>query len=211
MKHRDELFGYPIPFPAKTLYEELEIDLGEVDDDVRSAKAEVTNRLLAEKNALVQELEKVYTSVEGLREASAGLAEIQERGEEAEPQARELRKRLADLEQEAQRHDPEFREKRRRTAELELRIHAINGKSLDKPEVRRSYDRAHPPLALLELADGTNDAFVEGKTALFLLRRELSRFLAERGETVFHPSDLTREDFSSDFQPNLFLDGPEHE
>jgi hypothetical protein len=205
---QDELFSYPLSLPACTLYEELGLDLAASDDEILSAKAEATIRLQAEKSALDQELEKVYAAVEGLKEAYAELPRIEG---ESNLQVRAFRKRLADLERDAQGSDPDFKKKRERAAELELRIHVLNRSALDKPEQRRAYGRAHPPLALLELADGTADSFAEGKTALFLLRRELSRFLAAQGEPVFHPSDFTREDFSSDFHHNPLLDGAEHE
>jgi hypothetical protein len=77
---------------------------------------------------------------------------------------------------------------------------------LQLEETRLAYDRAHPPLALLKLEDCADPMFVDERTHLFLLRLAISAFLEARGEPVFHPSDLTRRDFSDDFRFNPVLD-----
>jgi hypothetical protein len=78
--------------------------------------------------------------------------------------------------------------------------------SLQREETRLAYDRAHPPLALLKLEDCADPMFVDERTHLFLLRVAISAFLEARAEPVFHPSDLTRRDFSDDFRFNPLLD-----
>ena len=73
-------------------------------------------------------------------------------------------------------------------------------------EMRLAYDRAHPPLALLKLESCADPVFVDRRTRMFLLRMALSEFLIARQEQVFHPSDLTRGEFSDDFSFNPALD-----
>lgn len=128
--------------------------------------------------------------------------------------ARSLRlDRLKDEKRKLERRDGEAEpvagERQRRLTEIDGEIHRLNALALDNPEKRREHDRRHPPLALLRLADATELGFLDDvRTMLFLLRRELAGFLADRGCEVLHPSDLTREDFSYEFVPNELLDGP---
>jgi hypothetical protein len=206
----EDAFGYPLTLPRKTLYEDLAVDPDASSDEVRWAKGEAARRLQAEKNTLDAALESVYTAIPGLKEAYAEHESLTRSGETGKEVA-SIARRLADLERQAQARDAGFKGKRERSSELTAKIHLLNRTSLDKPDERLAYDIAHPPLALLKLADGALDGFLKGKTLLFLLRREISRFLAARGEAVFHPSDLTREDFTADFTPNLLLDGPTHD
>jgi hypothetical protein len=113
-----------------------------------------------------------------------------------------LERRADDVDAEAYKHQ-------RRLTEIDGDIHRLNALALDNPEKRREYDRKHPPLALLCLADATRlDYLDDVRTMFFLVRQELAGFLAERGCEVLHPSDLTRADFSYEFVHNELLDGP---
>jgi hypothetical protein len=102
--------------------------------------------------------------------------------------------------------DGRAREIQRALGEIERRLVKLNQITIDNPEERQRYDREHPPFGLLKLDDPSLDGFVESRTALTLVRRELSRFFAERNEDVFHPSDLHREDFTADITPHPLLD-----
>lgn len=99
------------------------------------------------------------------------------------------------------------REIRRALDEIDRRKVQLNQITIDNPEARQAYDREHPPFGLLKLEDASRDGFVATRTALTLIRRELSRLFSSQGEDVFHPSDLHREDFTGDFTPNSLLDG----
>jgi hypothetical protein len=98
------------------------------------------------------------------------------------------------------------REIQRAIEEIDRRKVRLNQITIDNPDERQQYDREHPPFGLLKLDDASRDGFVESRTALTLVRRELSRFFAERNEDVFHPSDLHREDFTADITPHPLLD-----
>jgi hypothetical protein len=93
-------------------------------------------------------------------------------------------------------------------AERRQKAEDINQWNLDKPDARLAYDCAHPPLALLKLAPSADAALTDPRTCLFLLRSAISEFLEARGEEVFHPSDLTRRDFTDEFDVHELLDGP---
>jgi hypothetical protein len=162
----------------------------------------------AEKTRLEAEARRLESEVPELSRARQRVAELESGPRDALAQElRSAHSRLADLETQAELLHPELRSLRRRADELGRRILELNEVRLEDPQGRKAYDDAHPPLGLLKLADCTRDAFTEQKAALHLVRRELSRFLVERGEEVFHPSDLTREDFTADFTPHPILDG----
>jgi hypothetical protein len=72
---------------------------------------------------------------------------------------------------------------------------------------------AHPPCDLLKLERDASNPFaaaedldLDRRLTLVLLRRELAKFLSGKGEDVYHPSDLTREDFSGDYDFHDLLD-----
>jgi hypothetical protein len=102
--------------------------------------------------------------------------------------------------------DPEVVELRGQIAERRQQAEEINGWNLDMPDARLAYDCDHPPLALLKLAPSADAALTEPRTCLFLLRSAIAEFLDAKGEAVFHPSDLTRRDFTDDFSFHELLD-----
>lgn len=205
---RDGLFDYPIPLPSKTVYDDLGIGPDATEDEIRFARSEATKRFEQEEKALRESLDRTFSKVAGLREAYDGLKTLQLAGGDADTRALgRAQARVTDLERAATVHDPEFKAKLRRVDAIARRGEDLNRLALDTAQGRLAYDRKHPPLALLRLEDCTIDGFVEPRTALVLLRGELSRFLEARGERVRHPSDLTRERFDEDFQRNPLLDG----
>ncbi len=200
------MFDYPVPVPRITAYREFGIDPEATPEEIRDAKNEVSSRIAVERSAVERDLEEVYRAVPGLREAQARVRDLQATGRDAA--LREASRTLSEIEQKASRACPGFKALRDRLAELDRRIIDLNRLVLENPEERAIYDQAHPPLALLKLADCSRDGFTKTRTALMLLRREVSSFLEKRGERVLHPSDLIREDFREDFTPNPLLDPP---
>jgi len=205
----DPLFDRPLPLPAVTAYDDLEIEPDATDLEVKWARQDRIDRLESEKAELEQRLAEVRRQVTGLEEASAAVQELRNReGEAPERELRQVQRRFQELEGAARRIDPEFHSHRKRIAEIGGRIESLNVLALDSHKKRLAYDRAHPPLALLRLSGPAEVGFLDDvRTAFFLLREELSAFLARPAGKVFHPSDLTREDFSSDFTPYEELDG----
>ena len=205
------MFDLPLPVPSRTTYRDLGVSPDASDDEVRSAKAEAVRRLEAQRNALLKDVNRVRDEVSGLKTAVDDVATLRAAGAEADQAAltRALAK-LGDLERAATARDPTYRQQCDRMDALARRIDALNQKALDKPDARLAHDRAHPPLALLRLSACTRDAFVEPRTALFLVRRDVAAWLEAHGSTAYHPSDLTRADFSADFQPNPLLDKEHH-
>jgi hypothetical protein len=208
---KDELFSAPLPRPVPRLYRELRIEPDASDDEVAWAKVAATARLRREQAELRTDLAHLDQHVPGLPAASERVQQLR-RPSDAEPpspgELREAEQRLARLEREAFKRDPLVRAKRRRAREVRQAILDLAAVGLDEPKKRLAYDRAHPPLALLKLEDCAEAAFDDPRTCLFLLRSGVASFLAAQGEPVYHPSDLTRVDFTADFDHNQLLDGP---
>lgn len=205
----DELFSAPLPTPRPSLYRQLRVEPDASADEVAWAKVAATTRLRREQARLQQELAGLDERVLGLRDARQRVELLRQLGGEQAPAGELLaaEQALARLESRAFRIDPLFRDKVRREAEVGQAILDLSAGGLDQPGKRLEYDRAHPPLAILKLEECTETGFEDPLTCLFLLRASVASFLAARGEPVYHPSDLTREDFSADFTPNGLLDG----
>jgi hypothetical protein len=84
--------------------------------------------------------------------------------------------------------------------------HSLN---LENTTTRTEYDVRHPPLSLMRLEPTWDPVFDDRAACLAVLRRELEDFLRQAGETVYHPVDTTRTDFTADFTPTSLLDGNE--
>jgi len=204
------MFDYPLPIPRNTLYSEIGVGPEATTEEIRDATEELKIAVDGQKKTVDAQIEELYEVVPGLRGAYQEIERLQAQTDSAgAEQLRTAQKKLVELEQKAERHNPNFRQLRDRLSEIGLKFNEINQMKVRKPETRVSYDRANPPLDLFKLAKCMRDELADNKIALALLRRELSEFFAARHEEVFHPSDLTREDFSSDFAFNSLLDGPQ--
>lgn len=206
----DDLFSAPLPVPIPRLYRELQVQPDASSDEVAWAKVAATTRLRREQAGLQRELDELEKEAPELREARERVRRLRQAVGGQQPAPGELlaaEQELAWLETKAFRADPQFRAKVRREAEVGQAIVDLSGGGLDEPGKRLEYDRAHPPLAILKLEECAETGFEDPLTCLFLLRATLASFFAARGEPVYHPSDLTRKDFSADFTPNALLDG----
>jgi len=203
------MFSYPLSLPRNTLYQKLGVDPEATEAELRNAKADYVRDLAGRKAALDARIETVFAQVEGLSQAYAEQREFANKGRGAEEDLAAATRRVHLLEKKALALCPEFAQLRLEAEKLEAEINEVNSYAIDMPENRAAYDRVHPPLALLKLREWPEAPFGDRKTALALLRRELVAFLAALGVDVFHPSDLTRRDFSGDFTESEYLDGPQ--
>jgi hypothetical protein len=201
------MFDYPLPVPRNTHYLSIGVEPEATTEEIRDASEEIIIELNSQKKAVDLLIGEVYQRVAGLKNAYDAVEALHHQSQEADPGELGLAlKTLAQLEQTAAKVNPQFKQLRARAIELELKINEINRLALQNPEARLAYDRSTPPLELLKLASCTLDEFTNNRTAIVLLRRELSAFIANRGEEVFQPSDLTRANFTSDFSFNSILD-----
>lgn len=202
------MFSYPLPPVSETEYARLGVGPEASAQEIGDAQSELKSRLNGRKVALSKQVEGVLAEVSGLREAYDALAALQRDGETVDrTRHREAHRRVVELEQEALRREPRFTSWRREIEDIDTQIQAINRMNLQSRESRLEYDQGHPPLELIKLEECTRDAWVrKPKVAMALLRRELAAYFHDRGEPVFHPSDLTRRHFDDDFAYHPLLD-----
>ena len=205
------IFDYPLSLPQGTEYDLLGVGPEATPDELTDANDVLVQKLRADRADVMTKLETVYTAVPELRSVEQRVEDLRSGVESEDPEELGTQlKELAQLERRAIGIDSGFREHREKAAEFLRQIEALNNLSLHNSEERREYDQQHPPLELLKFPASSLDEFAtDRRVALALVRRDLSRFLAQHGEEVFHPSDLTQEDFSRDFLRNSILDGSE--
>lgn len=203
------MFDYPLSIPRNTLYEQLGIKPESLPDEIRGAKQEAVILIRQQKAKLEEKLEEIYKEIPELKPLYKTIKDSQNKTDAKELE--NLQKKLSELERKAREINSNFKRMQEEIAELDQKEKKINVITLDKSDERNEYDKLHPPLGLMKLADCNRDQFLERKTAIPLLRKDISRFLTEQGEPTFHPSDLTRDDFSLDFTPNQFLQGEGYE
>lgn len=202
------MFDCPIPLPTSTHYDTLGVRPEATAEELRDAMTELSASLRALQKAVVDELEEVRAKVPGLREAAAEVQKIQGEGENDPKRLAEAGRNLSRLELQAVAINPRYRDLCNRERELGEQMLRVNEMGLQNPSARQTYDKSNPPFELLKLADCARDELADPRLAAARIRDELAAFLAARGEPVFHPSDLTRSDFSGDFTHNQTLDGP---
>jgi hypothetical protein len=203
------MFDYPLPLRRGGLYEQLNLGPEATAEEISESRQEVASQLQTQQTSLRRRLERVYQQVEGLQQAVQRLQELEAQGADADPEDyRQTQQRLSRLELQASLVDPEFHALREQALQVERRIHEVNLMPLQNPEERLEYDRANPPFELLKLADCTDSPFDDARVVLAVIRQEVSDFLVQAGECVYHPSDLTQEDFTHDFAHDPTLDGP---
>lgn len=201
------MFDYPFPPLRAGLYAQLGLGPEATAEEINEASQELASRLRSQQRALQRDLDQVYREVPGLRDAWTELKALEEAGQAADAEKyREVQLKLVRLEETAARVRRDFKRLRTQAQELEQQLHQVNLLKIRSPADRREYDRSNPPFELIKLADCGASPFADRKTMLAMVRRELSDFFEQAGETVFHPTDLTRCDFSHDFETDKNLD-----
>jgi chromosome segregation ATPase len=208
------MFNLPFTIPNNTLYDELNVEPEATAHEIGMALVEAVRRIENKRRALEKQLSAVYDEVEDLKEVEQ---EIEREAAKPSDVNREIvavrRDELSRLRRRAQEIDPRYVDMREELTALKQRKTALNRINLQSNEQRDDYDSANPPLDLLKLERDERNPFsrdesldLNTKTTLALLRHEISSYLAELGEDVFHPSDLTRESFAEDFVFNPLID-----
>ena len=201
---RCSLFDLPLPLPSDSLYREMDLEPSATAEEVGWAVKILNDKRQAAKSQLDDDIKATVARVPGL---SAIYDELSGASGASTGNERKLQK-LSELENRALDIDPGFKEKQRKSKELAEKIDALNALDLGKLAGLAKYDEMHPPYILMKLAPAVRDEFLDQpRTLLWLLRREISRFLENRGEPSAYLNDLDRQDFTADFCPNQILDG----
>lgn len=201
------MFDYPIPPLRGSLYDRLRLGPEASSEEINEAKQELAARLRARQKVVQRILEEVYQEIPDLRTTWAELKELERAGADADPQKyRQVQVRLSGLEEAALLIRSDFKAIRDEASDLEHQLHEANLMPIQNAEDRLEHDRSHPPFELIKLANCTTSPLDDTKTMLCMVRKELSEFLEQMGEEVFHPSDLTRTDFFHDFTRDHNLD-----
>ena len=200
------LFECDLPVPGGSQYTVLGLSPEAMPNDVRDAQRDFILALNQQKNLAEREIEQVSLAVPGLAPAIRELERLRNSsGNAAAVLAAE--KILADQQALAQLVNPLYSQLLERVRKLEFEINDLNKLDLANPAKRLEYDQANPPFELLKLADCERNELADPPVALALLRQSMVEFLDARGEEIYHPSDLTRRDFRSDYTFHPLLDG----
>ena len=209
------MFGYPIPIPQNTFYQELGLDPEATVEEVSAAITTRKQELIEQMAGIGKKLNDIYTAVPGLKATEAEIAVLRLESKEDHPAEKEgklrlARNRLDELENKALAINPEFKHLHSQMQTLKQKEEELNISPFSTPEKRLEYDQQNPPLELFKLSNcQRNDLFDRNRNniCLTILRRELSAYLAKQQEVIFHPNDLTRVDFSGDYSHTPLLDG----
>lgn len=198
------MFDYPLLLPSDTEYDKLKIEPTATREEIQDALAQYRRSIERQQREFADRITSVLQLVPGLGEA------LHRRDHSDDQTACTCASaQITELEQQALAYEPEYYWLRQRIQELQIQIEKANLSPLRNPESQLDYDRSVAPLALLKIDDCLHAGLSDNRTVLIMLRRELSSFLAMQGEQVFHPSDITRTDFSLDFEYLEALDGGE--
>jgi len=199
--------GVPLPIPKQTTYSLLNLGPEATAQEISHAIQERASELKAGKSLVDRQLSEIFGKIPGLEQLSLEVQKLRAIGQpEEQARLQEAEAQLRPLEARATALNPAYASLLRQLADLEVRIRDNYLISLQNPEEHLKYDRLNPPLELLKLSERGRDTFTESRTALPLVRRELVEFLEGQGEVVFHPSDLTRQDFTDDYTYHPRLD-----
>ncbi len=202
------MFDIPFKLPTGTEYDELGVGPEADESELRDAQRELIEDLAARRRDTEQRLQAVADRVPGLTETLARVKALRAAGASDPAELRTAEHALAKHEATALRIDSSYRDLRAKIDEFRKREEAVNRMKVLRADERAAYDDSRPPLGLVRLEDGADAHFATDQDLmLWQVRSELSQFLSQRGEDVFHPSDLTREDFTADFSHNTLLDG----
>lgn len=202
------MFDYPIPVPKYTLYHELGIGPEASVEEVAQAQRAVLRLLTEEKKTIDHKLRAIYVDHPGLQQKYQERERLlKDESSTAEESLNQIEKEIFKIERKIEKVYPKFKGLREQSDFVEKKIIKFNNLPLTNPDEREQYDQENPPFAILKLEDNTKDAFTNNKSAIALIRKELTEFFIKQGEPVAHPSDLNRKNFIADFNTSALLDG----
>jgi hypothetical protein len=200
------MIDYPLPPLRGGLYAQLGLSPEATAEEINEARQGYVFRLRTEQRAVQRELDAIYKAVPGLKEAIEELEALLGSHSDNAKDLRRAQSQVASLEKKAREIRGDIRSLRERAARLEKDIHEANVLAIQSQKDRLEYDQTHPPFEILKLEDCASSPLDDRTTLLWIIRTELTAFLEQAGESIAHPSDLSRHDFSHDFSFDSTLD-----
>jgi len=202
------MFKYPLIKPKNTVYHKLGISPVSTAGDIRDAKTDLITSLGEKKKKIEKRRRVVFSQIPELEKLTREVEQAHQQDSKCDPKELNRRhKELARLETEARKIEPGYLRLNQQLEEIDREINEINNLRLESPEVREKYDRSTPPCALLKISRPPFLLFSDRRVTMYLIREEIVRFLEkEKNSPCYHPSDLTRTDFTSDYIYNDLLD-----
>jgi len=204
------MFNYPVILPQNTTYSLLGITPEAYTDDITDAKNELAREFNATKKMLEKRISLVQNNVPGLqvkRELLRNFMKDDMLRKSRESEYRKLLDEIKLLEKEAQKTDPEFNELERKLIEVNQKITNLNVIKLESDEDRKKHDENLPACTILKMEKFQPEILTDARTRLFFIRKSLSDFFEmDKSVSCYHPSDFTRSNFYSDYEPNNIID-----
>jgi hypothetical protein len=211
------MFNYPIILKSETFYSKIGVTPDASASDIRDGIQEIKSNYTSHKVEIQDKISKVMSTVPELHISREVLKSLKKEMMDAKNNdLKELdekyRKALDDVlqnEKKAVDHDPYFKKYEVELNEINKKISDLSLISLEKEADRIKYDMATPPCALIKISEYKPLLFNDSRTFLHNIRTSISCFLEELSMECFHPTDLTRRNFYSDYNRNSLLDQEE--
>lgn len=200
------MFDYPFMKSSKTMYDTLGILPTSSERQVRDAISGTKEKLVKKQKKLEKRKGILFRKFPRLEEIYKEI-DVAKKSKNMRSQLKSLLEEKIHLESDVRVIEPSFKELKEELRSIEREINELNAMKLDNMEEREKYDNSHPPCSLLKLRQFNSTVFSDQGTLLHQIRKEIDHFLREeKGLACYHPSDLTRIEFSNDFIYNSYLD-----
>lgn len=180
--------------------------------EIREQKQK-SDQFQKEYDNLSKEIEKAKETFknsksEAQQEGKQKINQFQKEKDDKFKEIEKLNATLEKLEGRALQIEPQYLKMIEEMERINKEIVEINNIKLEKPEEKERYDLSTPPCALLHMIDMSIPMFQNTRATHFVLRKEMDAFLEEEKQiSSYHPTDLTRTYFTSDFYRLELLDG----
>lgn len=182
------MFQYPFVSSAKSIYTKLGIGPDSEKNEINKAK-----------DLYIRKINRQLSELKEYHELKGQLLSTAENKDQLLSKTESLKLQL-------NKEGVSTKDKNKEIERLEEEITTINAFDPGKKDKREEYDLYHPPAILLRINYNIPAVYIDKRSQLSILRKDLSRFFNEKNLKVYHPSDLTKTDFSSDYRFNKLLD-----
>lgn len=148
-------------------------------------------------------LDSIQTELKGLFAPFPGLAQLQEAMDKRQDYDE---KQYEALLEKAKKQSPQLIEALHKKRQLEKELETSGETVFARYDERVAYDEANAPFAMLKFEEKAACVPADGIETLMLVRRDLLSAMEQSAGDVYHPSDLTRTDFTGEYTYHKLLD-----